>query len=299
MYDGINGSGVGADLGFATTILFEFGVRQSFGPDMVLDLSLYDKTKQSDVSVRTVTRFNADSVAKDLIEATNLDFGDVRGIDVRLDRRFGTWFNGTLGYTFQQARSTGSDPHSYFNFFSRLASGVPPQSVITTNDSRPHQLSGSMALTVPSDWKRGSATGAIFRNVGAFFTFRFASGLPWTSCPNDASNKDIITQGACAKGLGSTSVNGNRLPMWKNVNLRLTKGFNLGRSLDLTAYADFRNLFNWQVVNSVFSANGDIQNPIKFSQDFKNDSTEFYNEVAYNQTLQGGNIYDPGPAAST
>jgi len=298
VYLGINGSGGGSDLGFAKTILFEFGVRQSFGPDMVLDVSLYDKTKQSDVSMRTVTRLNADSVAKDLSEATNLDFGDVRGIDVRLDRRFGAWFNGTLGYTFQQARSTGSDPYSYFNFFSRLASGVPPQAVITTNDSRPHQLSGSLALTVPSDWKRGSATGAILRNVGAYFTFRFASGLPWTSCPNDASNKDVFTtdintHGACAKGLGSTSVNGNRLPMWKNVNLRLTKGFNLGRSLDLTAYADFRNLFNWRVVNSVFSANGDIQNPIKFSQDLKNDSTEFYNEVAYNQSSQGGNIYDP------
>jgi hypothetical protein len=293
MYLGINSGGLGSDLGFATTILFEFGVRQAFGADMVLDVSLYDKTKQSDVAMRTVDRLDPHGVLKTVGVATNLDFGDVRGIDVRLDRRFGAWFNGTLGYTFQQARSTGSDPFSYFNFFSRLASGLPAQSVITTDDSRPHQLSGSMALTVPSDWKRGSTEGAILRNVGAFFTFRFASGLPWTSCPNDASNKDIITQGPCAKGLGSTSVNGNRLPMWKNVNLRLTKGFALGRHLDLTAYADFRNLFNWQVVNSVFAANGDIQNPLKFSQDFKNDSTEFYNEVAFNQTSQGGNIYDP------
>ena len=288
----------GTDLGFAKTIIFEFGVRQSFGPDMVLDVSLYNKDKQSDVSVRTIDLVGPDNQNNKLREATNLDFGNVRGMDVRLDRRFGAWFNGTLGYTFQQAKGTGSDPFSYTSFFFFLTNtlssdGLPPQAVITTNDSRPHQLSGSMAVTVPSDWKRGSTAGAIFRNVGAFFTFRFASGLPWTSCPNDVSNKDITTQGACAKGLGTTSVNANRLPMFKNVDLRLTKGFNLGHSLDLTAYADFRNLFNWQTVTSVFASTGDIQNPIQFSQNFKNDSTEFYNEVAFNQSTQGGNIYDP------
>ena len=287
----------GADLGFAKTIIFEFGVRQSFGPDMVLDVSLYNKDKQSDVSVRTIDRVGPDNQNNKLRVATNLDFGNVRGMDVRLDRRFGAWFNGTLGYTFQQAKGTGSDPFAYTSFFFFLTNtlssdGLPPQAVITTNDSRPHQLSGSMAITVPTDWKRGSTAGAIFRNVGAFFTFRFASGLPWTSCPNDVSNKDITTQGACAKGLGSTSVNANRLPMFKNVDLRLTKGFNLGHSLDLTAYADFRNLFNWQTVTSVFAATGDIQNPLQFSQNFKNDSTEFYNEVVHNNSLLGGNILE-------
>jgi hypothetical protein len=287
----------GTDLGFAKTIIFEFGVRQAFGPDMVLDVSLYNKDKQSDVSVRTVNLVGPDGQNNKLRMASNLDFGNVRGMDVRLDRRFGAWFNGTLGYTYQQAKGTGSDPFSYTSFFFFLTNtlssdGLPPQAVITTNDSRPHQLSGSMALTVPSDWKQGSTAGAIFRNVGAFFTFRFASGLPWTSCPNDVSNKDIITQGACAKGLGSTSVNSNRLPMFKNVNLRVTKGFNLGRSLDLTAYADFRNLFNWRTVTTVFSATGDVQNPLQFSENFKNDSTDFYTEVGYNNSTQGGGILD-------
>jgi len=288
----------GSDLGFAKTIIFEFGVRQSFGPDMVLDVSLYNKDKQSDVSVRTVPLAGPDGQTNQLRLATNLDFGNVRGMDIRLDRRFGAWFNGTLGYTYQQAKGTGSDPFSYTSFFFFLTNplssdGLPPQAVITTNDNRPHQLSGSMAMTVPSDWKRGTTAGAIFRNIGAFFTFRFASGLPWTSCPNDVSNKDITTQGACAKGLGETTVNANRQEMFKNVDLRLTKGFNLGRSLDLTAYADFRNLFNWQTVTTVFASSGDIQNPLKFQQDFKNDSTNFYTEVTYNQGKQGGNIYDP------
>jgi hypothetical protein len=302
VYAGVNGGGVGSDLGFATTILFEFGVRQSFGADMVLDVSLYDKVKQSDVSIRTVNRVGSDGLLYGLFQATSLDFGDVRGIDVRFDRRLGAWFNGTLGYTFQQARGTGSDPYAYANFYYFLtnplgSTGIPPQSVITTNDSRPHQLSGSMALTVPSDWNRGSTVGAILRNTGAFMTFRFASGLPWTSCPNDVSNEEVITQGPCAKGLGATTVNGNRLPMWKNVDLRLTKGFNLGHRLDLTAYADFRNLFNWQVVTSVFAANGNIRNPLQFNQRFKNDSTEFYNEVATNQDRLGGDIYNPATGA--
>ena len=297
VYSGINGDGDGSDLGFATTILFNFGVRQSFGPDMVLDVSLYDKIKQSDASIRTVNLIGPDGLLHGLPLATNLDFGDVRGIDVRFDRRFGAWFNATLGYTFQQARSTGSDPFSYFNFFYSLTNplggnGIPPQSVITTNDSRPHQLSGSIALTVPSDWKRGSTTAAFSEIWAPFSPFVSPVGCPGLPALTSQEQVHHYT-GACAKGLGGTSVNSNRLPMWKNVNLHFTKGFNLGRSLDLTAYADFRNLFNWQVVYSVFSANGNIQNPLKFNQTFKNDSTEFYNEVAFNQSSQGGNIYNP------
>ena len=81
---------------------------------------------------------------------TNLDFGNVRGIDVRLDRRFGNFFNGTIAYAYQQAKNTGSDPFTYTNYGSRIVNQVggnngaqpPPQGILPTDDSRPHTLAG-------------------------------------------------------------------------------------------------------------------------------------------------------------
>ena len=51
---------------------------------------------------------------------TNADFGNYRGFDVRLDKRIGSLFNGTLAYTFSDAKNTGSDPFTYINFGSRI-----------------------------------------------------------------------------------------------------------------------------------------------------------------------------------
>ena len=52
---------------------------------------------------------------------TNKDFGNTRGIDVRLDRRIGNYFNGSLTYSFQDSKNTGTDPAAYLGFFEPLA----------------------------------------------------------------------------------------------------------------------------------------------------------------------------------
>ena len=45
-------------------------------------------------------------------------------MDVRLDRRIGNLFNGTLAYTYQQSKNTGSDPFTYINFGSRVINQI-------------------------------------------------------------------------------------------------------------------------------------------------------------------------------
>jgi len=104
----------GRDLNYGKSIIFEFGVRHAFSQDMVLDISAYNKDKVSDVTARIIPVW--DPVTKNsanLKLMTNQDFGNVRGIDVRLDRRVGSLFQGSLSYTYEQAKSTGSDPFEY------------------------------------------------------------------------------------------------------------------------------------------------------------------------------------------
>jgi hypothetical protein len=54
-------------------------------------------------------------------------------------------------------------------------------------------------------------------------------------------------------------LNTQRLPAFKELNARFTKGFALG-GLDLTGYLDVRNLLNFRNVLQVFAVNGDVRN---------------------------------------
>jgi hypothetical protein len=256
----------GADLDFGKTIAFEFGIRHAFSDDMVLDVAAYNKDIVSDPAARLVSLF--DPVAGrslDFRVLTNLDFGNVRGLDIRLDRRFGNYFNGTVSYSYQQARNTGSDPFTYTNYGSRIVNQVggnngaqpPPQGILPTDNSRPHTVSGAFSISLPSDWKRGSALGSVFRNVSVFSTFRYTSGTPYSKCGNTNDEISVLSVENCVRTFPE-GLNTQRLPSIKEFNAKLTKNFSLG-GLDMTGYLDVRNLFNFKNVVTVFATNGDIR----------------------------------------
>jgi hypothetical protein len=257
----------GADLDFGKTIAFEFGIRHAFSDDMVLDVAAYNKDIVSDPAARLVTLYDPTlKVDNDFRILTNLDFGNVRGIDVRLDRRFGNYFNGTVGYSYQQARNTGSDPFTYVNYGSRIVNQVggnngaqpPPQGILPTDDSRPHTLTGAFAVSFPKDYKQGSGLGTVLRNVNLYSTLRYTSGTPYTKCGSSQDEEVILSIEGCAR-VFPEGINSQRLPAFKQFDVRLTKGFGLGK-FDVTAYLDVRNLLNFKNTLQVYAQNGDIVN---------------------------------------
>ncbi len=254
----------GSDLDFGRTITFEFGIRHSFSPDMVLDISAYNKDNLSNAAGRLVSLQDPlNGRPQDIRLMTNADFGNTKGIDVRLDRRFGNLFNGTLAYTFEDAKNTGSDPFTYLDFGSRIVNQVsggnqpPPQAILPTDNSRPHNLSGSFSLNFPNDWKQGTGLSWL-ENVGAFATFRFTSGTAFTRCPAETGNEFVLSGQVCSRQFEG-DINGSRLPMFKQFDMRFTKGFGLGGT-DVTAYVDVRNLFNFENTLTVFATTNDIRN---------------------------------------
>jgi len=283
----------GSDLDFGRTITFEFGIRHSFNDDMVLDISAYNKDKLSDGAARLVKFFDpAKGFAQDIRVVTNADFGNARGVDVRFDRRIGELFNGSLAYTYEDAKNTGSDPFTYINVGSRILNAVsggnqpPPQAAQVTNQSRPHNFAGQLALNFPNNWKSGSTAGKVLQNVGVFAIFRFASGLAFTRCPLDVAEDDNVFAGAA--GTGGTCArrfegdyNGARLPMFKQFDLRLTKGFGVG-GLDFTAYSEVRNLFNFKNINTVFAQTNDVVNLKERDKNRRGNLDEFENEATTN-----------------
>jgi hypothetical protein len=257
----------GRDVDFGKSILFEFGVRHAFSQDVVLDVSAYNKDKVSDLAYRVLPyvdpRQTTDTLNVNVL--TNLDFGNSRGVDVKFDWRVGSYLNTQVAYTFQVAKGTGSDPSTYLNTFARQVSGLtgdrtlPPEQAQRTDNDRTHNLVGSVALTLPTDWKKGTTLGTIGRDVSVFASFRVLSGLPYTRLVNAGDGQTVPFLAFGLGGRADENLNNSVLPWTKNVDLRFNKGFRIG-AMDITAYADIRNLFNWRNVVGLFAETGDLVN---------------------------------------
>jgi hypothetical protein len=275
----------GRDVTFGKTILFEFGVRHAFSNDLVLDVSAYNKDKVSDLAYRVLPFVNpaVNSDTESINVLTNADFGNTKGVDMKLDWRVGNYINTSLAYTFQVAKGTGSDPFTYLNTFSRTVSGItqdrvlPPEQAQTTDDNRTHNLVGSLALSFPNDWRKGTTLGAVAQNVSAFVTFYVRSGLSYTRLINDGDGQTVPHLAFGLGGRAAEPLNASALPWTKNVDLRLNKGFRLGR-VDLTAYADIRNVLNIHNIVGLYAETGDVVNAkakqLALSTEFTNLASE-------------------------
>jgi len=258
---------VGRDLRFGKTILFEFGVQHAFSDDMVLDVSAYNKDKVSDFAAR-IRGYDDPANPGDTLNAnilTNADFGNSRGLDIRLDRRVGNYVNASIAYTLQRARNTGSDPFSYLRTTSRQISQVtgqrlnPPETPLPQDDDRTHNLVGAIALTFPGDWRQGTMLGRVLQNTSAFMTFRVVSGQPYTRQRNEGSGATAPRQGFGLIGTQIEAPNSSRMPWIKNIDLRLNRGFRFGRT-DWTLFLDGRNILNFKNITSLFTETSDVVN---------------------------------------
>jgi len=274
----------GADIDFGKSITFEFGIRHAFSDDMVLDVAAYNKDNLANAANRLLSLPDPSTGTNGNVrQLTNADFGNTRGIDVRLDRRFGNLFNGTLSYSFMDAKNTGSDPDTYVDFGSRVLNSLaggnapPPQAILPTDFSRPHSLAAAASLAFPGDWHQGSTVGTIFRNFGVYATFRYTSGTPYTACNPGSTDQDVISGDNCDREFPE-GLNQSRLPAFRQLDMRFTKGFGIA-GLDLTAYLDARNILNIRNIIQVFTATNDIRNQEEAEAEFQANQQEYVEEA--------------------
>ncbi len=261
------------DLDFGKSILFEFGVRHAFSQDLVFDVSAYNKDKVSDMAARVLPFVDPADVTDTLFVnvLTNRDFGNAKGVDLKIDWRAGAFLNTSLAYTYQISKNTGSDPFSYLNTFARQVSGLtgdrtpPPEAAQRTDDDRTHSISAAVALQFPNDFQSGSAVGTIFRDVGAFLALRAASGLPFTRLENSGDGQLAPRLAFGLGGRADGNLNAEVMPWTATVDLRVNKGFRLG-GIDLAAFVDVRNLLNTTNTVQVYAETGDVENLVERQQ---------------------------------
>jgi hypothetical protein len=131
--------------------------------------------------------------------------------------------------------------------------------------------------------------GSIFGNFGVYATGRYTSGTAYTGCVNTPTNSvllavDNTTSPPCSAGDFTSEINGVRLPAFKALDMRFTKGFGLG-GLNLTAYADVRNILNFTNTIRRYVGTNDNKNAVEFTADSAIASTALTTEANQNGLL--------------
>jgi hypothetical protein len=261
----------GRDIDMPSTRTFEFGYRQLIGQSLVLDVSAFNKKQRSALAVRKLpfedpTREGATTF---LNVVTNKDWTESNGFEVKMDKAFGNLSVNSLAYSFIDARGTGSDPFTYTQLILRGVSNLslltgapenPPEVLLPLEQSRKHNISLTSSLHFPVDYMQGSTMGAILRDFGVFAILRLRSGLPFTKLVNTGRGQTGPPSVAGLEGRPQSSISNTQTPWTTSLDLRFTKGFQIGKGWNLQAFLDWRNPFNISNYNTVFLETAGIVN---------------------------------------
>ena len=260
----------GRDVDLPKSVLFEAGYRQVFGGNTVVDVAAYSRNTRNALTYRAVQYTNpVTSAPVNLLVLTNADYSLTRGIELDVRRRISDFADLALNYSFLDAKGTGSDPFTYTGLILRRNTNVsivtgervdPPELLMTLDQSRAHNLSGTLAMQFGEDQMEDSRVGnAILADLGIFATFQMASGLPYTRLRNVGDGQIGPPTVAGQGGTAAEELNASRGPGLLRFDTRITKGFNVF-GLASRAFVDVRNPFNIANTHEVFMETGELTN---------------------------------------
>ena len=273
----------GQNVDYGKSIIFEFGIQHAFSDDMVLDISAYNRDNLANAAGRLVSAFDPlTQPNEDLRLITNSDFGNTKGLDLRLNRRFGQLFNGTIGYSYTSAQNTGTDPFTYINFGSRVVNQVtggnqpPPQAIAPVALSRPHNLVGSLAPHLPERVERRLDDGLDPAELPA------SSRLPVRQrhgvhrrAANAAGNEAVLSGQVCNRGGFTGGLNSAAPADVQAVRHALREGLQPRPAARCPLYLDARNILGFTNTLTQYVTTNSITSQIEQQQNFTADSTRY------------------------
>jgi outer membrane receptor protein involved in Fe transport len=228
------------NLDFQKTIQYELGVQYSLSHGYVLDVSGFYKDYYGLLnSIRQVYG----PISTDVYG--NIDYARSRGLEFQLEKRYGSFYAGSIDYQYSWAfGKNSSESADYFARFYRQE--IPIQERPLDWDIR-HQitLNGDVraqknqhpkfgVITLPDDWSL---------NV----IWQFKTGKPFTP--------DSRYPGLILVGKQTPLPNSQRMPYYSTVDIRLDKNFQVWK-INYTATLRVFNLFDTKNVIDVYSTTG-------------------------------------------
>jgi len=219
-----------ADLEPQSTVQYEIGLQQQFGMNLGLDVTLFYRDIRNWVGTSTFIETPIPSVKYVVYE--NKDYSNVRGVTVKLERRFDNNFSAGLNYSLQFAEGSYSNPTDAFA--AAISQQEPNIALIPLNWDQRHTLNARFSVNIKK-W--------MLSMIGTY-----NSGLPYTP---------TIGTG---EATGSTAYvgwreNSSRRPTVKNVDLMLSRAFEFG-ALNYTLFINIYNVFDIRDETNVWSDTG-------------------------------------------
>jgi hypothetical protein len=214
-----------SDLKPEQTISGEIGLQQEVVHGVSVEITGYFRDIRNLAGTRAdeITLFGGSGKYSQFV---NSDFGFVRGVIVRVERRFMGGFASTVDYTYQMARGNASDPAATRNF---LLGGIQPEEqLVSLNWDQTHTFNATATYASMAAW-------------GGSVILRYGSGLPYT--PRQTDN------------IARLLLNSERRPQYFNVDVNLYKDFKLG-IIQLSVWSRIINLFDIRNQVNVYNDSG-------------------------------------------
>lgn len=265
------------------TTQYEIGFGHQFAEFAAFDLTAYYRRTDDQIRItRVETAPGAQAAAYNLYE--NGDFSITRGVELNVQtRRFGG-VKGIFNYALADAKGTNTNPTSQL---SAIENEVPTPSMVQPLGFQ-QRHTGSVVL----DYRSGSDQPRWARDWGVNMLFRFSSGHPFTRSTGGIGQRSV-DQGPLLVDSDPRNrsplepINSSSTPWTNQLDLRLSKGFDLGPA-SAQAYIYVQNLLNRANVLNVYNRTGSaeqdgfLSNP-SLSEDFvANQGPEF---VEYYQQI--------------
>jgi hypothetical protein len=216
------------NLGFETSTQYELQVRVR--PSAFVGLRIGGYVKRLEGLVASVPLgFDPDSAV-----FASGDFGDVRGIEVQLEREFDGHIGARVSYVLQEATATATNARDLFRRLQITSTGdtvLPADVSFPLDYDRRHAITGVVRGRLPRAW------GSVVGGWDGALVARWGSGLPFTR--TTSSGDSLI-------GLP----NSDRLPNELTLDVLIRRDFPVW-GLQLSLFLDVRNATNARNVIAV------------------------------------------------
>ena len=237
-------------LGYIQTTALEMGLTWLVTDNLALDLVGYVRDREDAIRAEW---FQPGALHPDLPEMhvfLNADNGNVKGVDLTLNRRLHSYLSADLTWSLQWARGTTSSPLEWVSGFGLLFDPLrpgrrllPPNTLSADSYDRLHNFDARVTLQVPEQYRQGTFAGRILENLRTAFVYTARSGTPYT-------RTNTLTRFPIG------NVNLNRFPWTHDGNLRVVKAFPFESGNSVELFAVVNNVFGRTNVLSLHPTTG-------------------------------------------
>ncbi|MFN2383633.1 MAG: TonB-dependent receptor domain-containing protein [Gemmatimonadota bacterium] len=241
------------NLDYIETTAFEAGITHLINENLVLDVVGYNRDRRGAIRLDVFQSGTIDPAVKERRIYINGDNGNVKGLDLTLNKRYANYFSTDIAYSLQWARGTTASPTDFATGagfgrnFDPLFPGrllTPPTELQPEAFDRLHTINTQFNLRFPEEFRDGTTMGTVFNDFSVYVIYNARSGEPYT-------RRGLEGQSEALEDLGSS-----RLPWVHSGDIRVSKGFGFGEALHLDLFAFVQNFLDIQNVVGVNSTTG-------------------------------------------